>query len=588
MSDKFIPKNQFRYDSKLPKTKEEWLRDSITNYKARRYDEAVTASDLAIRIDVNLGKAHHVRGLALIELELYEEAVAACEQANQLDPRIADIYVDKGIALYKLGLYEEVITVCTQAIQIDSKFLRAYHGRAVAHLALKYYEEAVDDCSKALQLDLKKTKVYITKAEAYFGLKHYQEASWAYQKAVDLNYEYRELSSAKGKELIEEGKKLFQLARYDDALLIYDQALLFCFDVVERHNIDIAKDKICVMKLDIMIKKGEELFELKNYEKARETFEKAITYNPSTQNIYMKKGQYLHEEALRLFKLKKYDEALESLNGMVRFGFKVGDAYISMMDIILASTSCEDAFEAYYKVKEYYKLKEHIYGRSRYLFYDGDGRLYALENQNEAVKTFVQAVRHGYKLAHAYSNIILIFLYRGDKLFKQRLYQEALAIYQKTLSICKEIDIELKKQPEHGVHPGIKQKVYTAIGAVQFELKHYKEAYPAYNQDILLDPLTKMDDSVKEKPTSFPQPLKQIHDGKISHIEEIVEKGIKEDKEANYVELMQEDYGGKGKRGLLEIEEVSDPDEYDENYNQYLEVDLGDELDKHYERFGLL
>lgn len=68
------------------KTKEQWLREGITYYNAKGYEESLTACEKALQLDPRYAQAYYGKGLALSKLERYEEALLAYERAIQLDP----------------------------------------------------------------------------------------------------------------------------------------------------------------------------------------------------------------------------------------------------------------------------------------------------------------------------------------------------------------------------------------------------------------------------------------------------------------------------------------------------------------------
>ena len=83
----------------LQKTKEQWVKEAITDYKAERYEKSLAACEQAIQVDPQYTNAHNGKGLSLNGLALYEKALLAFEQALQLDPHYARAYAGKGLSL---------------------------------------------------------------------------------------------------------------------------------------------------------------------------------------------------------------------------------------------------------------------------------------------------------------------------------------------------------------------------------------------------------------------------------------------------------------------------------------------------------
>ncbi|GLV59819.1 hypothetical protein KDH_66430 [Dictyobacter sp. S3.2.2.5] len=488
------------------------------------------------------------------------------EKAKHLKP---DALIDKALALYKLGLYDEVIIVYTQAIQINSKLSRAYHGRALAHLALGNYEAAIEDCSQAITYNNMEHKLYITKGNIYFALHRYGEAGNAYNAAIRLDSKNIGVSVNKGRELIEEGEELFELRKYDEAFLAYDHALFF-------HLIDVEKKRVNAIKGNIMAEKGKELFELKNYKASSVAFWRAIECNPSIQNIYAEKGQFLLNEANTFVKQGNHRKSLEVYNNIISFGYELKKAFISIMELEIAVNDIEEILNSYNIIKS-------IYGNCCQLETEGDS----------LVEAFIQAVERGCKLIDAYNTFIQAVLRKGNNYFKQESYEEALNIYNISLSICKDTKSILSKQHEHTNYCLLKGKILTAIGDALFARGHYKNANSTYKQasslyrDIassykftrLFDIASEKIESLKEKSEKCLECLKSAH--KI-----MAKSNTGEELGLDYSGIMPDAYESTEKVDSSFEEEISDPDDYDENYNQYSHLDLGDEVDKYNERLG--
>src|SRR6266446_4992030 len=67
------------------KPKEEWIKEGSRFSDLKRYDEALTAFEQAIRLDPNDVIAYRGKGSALRDLKRYDEALIAFEQAIHLD-----------------------------------------------------------------------------------------------------------------------------------------------------------------------------------------------------------------------------------------------------------------------------------------------------------------------------------------------------------------------------------------------------------------------------------------------------------------------------------------------------------------------
>ncbi|MFL5592891.1 MAG: toll/interleukin-1 receptor domain-containing protein [Ktedonobacteraceae bacterium] len=101
-----------------PKTREQWEEEGNTLYDLKRYEEALSAHDQAIRLDPNYARAYYDKGFDLRDLKRYEEALSAFDQAIRLDPNDADAYYGKGITLERLGKKQEAQQAHSKARQL--------------------------------------------------------------------------------------------------------------------------------------------------------------------------------------------------------------------------------------------------------------------------------------------------------------------------------------------------------------------------------------------------------------------------------------------------------------------------------------
>lgn len=144
----------------MSKTKEQWIDEAIRNYKARRYEQALSACECALQLDVTFARALHGKGLILTQQKKYLEALEAYHKACQLAPQSAKIYFDIAELFYIKKNYEESYKSYKMAIQLDRRYEQIYK---------KKLQQLVD---KAFNLRRKKLK---------------DEAITAFQQVIDFN-----------------------------------------------------------------------------------------------------------------------------------------------------------------------------------------------------------------------------------------------------------------------------------------------------------------------------------------------------------------------------------------------------------------
>jgi Flp pilus assembly protein TadD len=83
-----------------------------------KYNEAIKASDEAIRLDPNIAMTWSNKGGALYSQGKYDDAIKAYDKAVQLDPKDAMFWNNKGIALEDLGRTTEADAAFTKAEEL--------------------------------------------------------------------------------------------------------------------------------------------------------------------------------------------------------------------------------------------------------------------------------------------------------------------------------------------------------------------------------------------------------------------------------------------------------------------------------------
>jgi len=136
-----------------PKTSFDWLSKGNALFDLKRYEEALTAYDQALRLDPNNALAYTRKGNALGDLKRSEEALAAHEQALRLNPNSALAYNNKGMTLLNLKRFEEALAAYDQALRLDPNDALAYYGKGLALRNLKRSEEAQAAFDQAKRLD---------------------------------------------------------------------------------------------------------------------------------------------------------------------------------------------------------------------------------------------------------------------------------------------------------------------------------------------------------------------------------------------------------------------------------------------------
>ena len=164
--------------------------------------------------------------------------------------------------------------------------------------------------------------------EAYLELKKYKEARHAYELAShDLNYTipYAE----KLKALINEGKKLLELKCYNEALEVFKGSLLFgpSQDIISFLTSYSTQEEFYFSQGMELFTQGRAIHDSSNYNDALFLYEAAILFMDKslackpTFGTYITKGKILFTKGEALLALKKYDETREAYQQAIKLKY---------------------------------------------------------------------------------------------------------------------------------------------------------------------------------------------------------------------------------------------------------------------------
>jgi hypothetical protein len=108
-----------------------------------RYEEALNACEMGLRVNPALASLHANRARALVALEREREAFAACEAALTLDPRSAEAYIWRAFTHEACGSHSEALQDARAALDIAPKSEAAHCTLATLLLWHGEYREGL-------------------------------------------------------------------------------------------------------------------------------------------------------------------------------------------------------------------------------------------------------------------------------------------------------------------------------------------------------------------------------------------------------------------------------------------------------------
>jgi len=153
----------------------------------RRFEEAIAAYDLALRLKPDFMEAHNNRGNALKSLGRLEEALAAYDMVIRLAPDLAIAHFNRGFTLKDMHRLEESIASYDEAIRLKPDLAEAHLNRGNVLRSLKSLEAAIASYDRALRIRPDYADVHSNRGFALQELGLLDEAVAAYDRAIRLS-----------------------------------------------------------------------------------------------------------------------------------------------------------------------------------------------------------------------------------------------------------------------------------------------------------------------------------------------------------------------------------------------------------------
>ncbi|ORM41179.1 STI1-like protein [Babesia sp. Xinjiang] len=422
-------------------------------------------------------------------------------------------YKQLGNDAFKAGKFVEAVQHFTEAIKLNPSDGILYSNRSGAYASLGKYQEALDDATRCVSLKPDWPKGYSRKGLALYKLGKMDEARRAYQEGlrIDPNNEplkagLRDIDTAANPELmylaasvsqvIMSNPKLQEYQRQDPS---YTMTLCRAISSLQSNpqsvqqllmdpNPAIRDGLMAYLGAASEMAQSESAQERSQPKPAPKAEEPKAPEVPLTEN--QKKAQEYKEEGNKLYKQKKFDEALECYNKAIEqdpenllLENNKAAVYLEMGDYEKCIATCNAAIERRYDVKADFLVISKIYNRLASCYTkmeDYDSALAAyqkslLEDNNRTTRCAMKEVERlkEKREREAYIDPEKAEEHRekGNAFFKAFQFPEA----------KKEYDEAIKRNPKD-------VKLYTNRAAALTKLGEYPSALADCNKAVELDP----------------------------------------------------------------------------------------------------
>lgn len=159
-------------------------------YLNRRFSDAHTAYEAALRLDPHSTRAHLGRGLSLYEMGRLNEASEEFAHTLLLDKRSAWAEYMLGKIAWLQGRLNDALPHMQRATQLEPRSHPAWFGLGVCYEQLHRYDQAVEPLRQAIAQQPNSAQYHTALGEVLVYLGHTDEGRKHYERALELNPNY--------------------------------------------------------------------------------------------------------------------------------------------------------------------------------------------------------------------------------------------------------------------------------------------------------------------------------------------------------------------------------------------------------------
>ncbi|GEM_PF-3472455 len=532
-----------------PESKSAWLSLAVIYKKRGEYEDALNAVKEGIKIDPNDPKSYRIKAEIEYEMKNFGEALDSVNRAlkivknddklfvdllmlkrkilkmNYIAEEMADacyhlitkgvreidVYYDLAQAYYNIGEYEKALQVIDTVLSTTPNHLPTLILQKDTYMKMGRWEMAIKSGEKILEVNPKDSETYADIARAYMAMEKYESALFYIKKATEIsskNIEFWKIQKDIAKHLnkpaevvnaclgitsivedfdtlIDLAKAYYTLGRFGEAKKVMESALRI-------------EDRADAWNLYGMIN-----YKLKDFEEAKQAFEKATEKEPGVKKYWSNLGWILeklekYQEALEAFnraleidegdprvwfergvcleKMNEWEEALTSFRKAVEINPKFTKALMEMGNALMALEHYDEALKSYREVlkldparhEAFYKkaLVEYTLGNYEACMKDIENALKyrkeeeylilkkdcckAIKNWNCVIEVSNAILDINARNADAYRDLAIAYLNVGKIDSAIETYRRAIEVFQENESFLYELKDILKKEAEKG------------------------------------------------------------------------------------------------------------------------------------------
>lgn len=297
-------------------------------FKKRRYREALTSFEEAVKLDGKNAQAYRAQGKALEKLRTLDKAEEAYKMATTVKPDYVEAYFELGYLQLSRKKYEEGQKSFQKVIQINPNFQAgkaheylkaAYIKQGYTYYRQRNYPKAASEYEAATQIDPTDVSAFYNLGLMQKLARKYSAAESAFESAVDLDPNYGKAHRALGDLYEDTGKNSSAVSAYLKAIKADDSdnksrlKLAAVYQKIDQNDqaISILKKATAVdaNDADIWNALGKAQADAKQYKSALSSYGKAIAIKSDPE--------YHYRAGVAHFELEQYKSAIASANKAV-------------------------------------------------------------------------------------------------------------------------------------------------------------------------------------------------------------------------------------------------------------------------------
>lgn len=182
----------------LPNSVEANLKLAELYFYVKKYQEAITFSNNALKIDESAAKAYFLKGMSYKESGDTNNAISSFQTASEQDAEYYAAFVELG-DLFGAKKNTVALDYYNSALRIDPKSTEVILRIGKFYQDIKKIKEALDYYEKTLQLDPKNRYAWYNKGAIEYGInKDVNKAMAMFSKAIECDPNYAEAFFARG------------------------------------------------------------------------------------------------------------------------------------------------------------------------------------------------------------------------------------------------------------------------------------------------------------------------------------------------------------------------------------------------------